>query len=221
MQAGFDQKETEREAKLKETMSNLQRIFPGPYKVYSRSRSLCSRVPGVRGRLVDLCKPTQRKYEAAISVILGRNIDAVVVDEERTAIDCIEVRFLPFSFDSARWANMLCCGLVYAQPACGPGDIYSARHDSSETDQRQVPRVREGRASCGRRDPVRTRDGTRNTPRVWELACLRHDGGCAVRLLREGSGGQRCARRPLLISEVGMFHSYQRADATAVTLGQR
>ncbi|KAN0135870.1 RecF/RecN/SMC [Lactarius tabidus] len=73
MQAGFDQKQTEREAKLKETLANLQRIFPG-----------------VRGRLVDLCKPTQRKYESAISVILGRNIDAVVVDEERTAIDCIE-----------------------------------------------------------------------------------------------------------------------------------
>ncbi|KAI0247997.1 cohesin complex subunit psm1 [Lactifluus subvellereus] len=73
MQAGFDQKESERESKLKETLANLQRIFPG-----------------VRGRLVDLCKPTQRKYESAISVILGRNIDAVVVDEERTAIDCIE-----------------------------------------------------------------------------------------------------------------------------------
>ncbi|KAI0274052.1 condensin complex subunit SMC1 [Russula aff. rugulosa BPL654] len=73
MQAGFDQKETEREAKMKETLSNLQRIFSG-----------------VRGRLIDLCKPTQRKYETAISVILGRNIDAVVVDEERTAIDCIE-----------------------------------------------------------------------------------------------------------------------------------
>ncbi|KAH9053337.1 cohesin complex subunit psm1 [Lactarius vividus] len=73
MQAGFDQKESEREAKLKETLANLQRIFPG-----------------VRGRLVDLCKPTQRKYETAISVVLGRNIDAVVVDEERTAIDCIE-----------------------------------------------------------------------------------------------------------------------------------
>lgn len=54
--------------------------------------SLCVTYPGVRGRLVDLCKPTQRKYETAISVILGRNIDAVVVDEERTAIDCIEVR---------------------------------------------------------------------------------------------------------------------------------
>ncbi|KAG5220706.1 Structural maintenance of chromosomes protein [Salix suchowensis] len=44
----------------------------------------------VRGRVIDLCKPTQRKYETAVSVVLGRNIDAVVVDEERTAIDCIE-----------------------------------------------------------------------------------------------------------------------------------
>jgi structural maintenance of chromosome 1 len=47
---------------------------------------------GVRGRVVDLCKPTQRKYELAVAVILGRNMDAVVVDEEKTAIDCIEVR---------------------------------------------------------------------------------------------------------------------------------
>ena len=48
-------------------------------------------VSGVRGRIVDLCKPIQRKYETAVSVVLGRNIDAIVVDEEKTAIDCIEV----------------------------------------------------------------------------------------------------------------------------------
>lgn len=29
LQAGVDRKESEREAKLKETLSNLQRIFPG------------------------------------------------------------------------------------------------------------------------------------------------------------------------------------------------
>jgi len=46
---------------------------------------------GVRGRVVDLCKPIQRKFKAAVSVVLGRNIDAIV-----TAIDCIEVRF-PFA----------------------------------------------------------------------------------------------------------------------------
>ena len=44
--------------------------------------------------MVDLCKPTTRKYEVAVSVILGRNLDAVVVDQEKTAIDCIEVSLL-------------------------------------------------------------------------------------------------------------------------------
>ncbi|KAG1770008.1 RecF/RecN/SMC [Suillus occidentalis] len=73
LQAGVDRNESEREARLKETLASLQRIFPG-----------------VRGRVVDLCKPTQRKYETAVSVILGRNIDAVVVDEEKIAIECID-----------------------------------------------------------------------------------------------------------------------------------
>jgi vacuolar-type H+-ATPase subunit H len=31
MQAGVDKTESERDAKLKETLSNLQRVFPGPY----------------------------------------------------------------------------------------------------------------------------------------------------------------------------------------------
>lgn len=53
---------------------------------------------GVRGRVSDLCKPIQRKYETAVSVVLGRNIDAVVVDEEKTAIDCIEVRLSIYTF---------------------------------------------------------------------------------------------------------------------------
>ncbi|KAF8996172.1 condensin complex subunit SMC1 [Cyathus striatus] len=73
LQAGVDRHESEKQAKMREVLANLQRIFPG-----------------VRGRVVDLCKPIQRKYETAVSVVLGRNIDAIVVDEEKTAIDCIE-----------------------------------------------------------------------------------------------------------------------------------
>ncbi len=73
LQAGNDLKEVEREAAMKETMAKLQRIFPG-----------------VRGRVVDLCKPVQRKYDTAIATVLGRNTDAIVVDQEKTAIDCIE-----------------------------------------------------------------------------------------------------------------------------------
>lgn len=73
IQAGNDARESEREAKMKESIVALTKIFPG-----------------VRGRLVDLCKPTQRKYDLAISTVLGRNADAIIVDQEKTAIDCIE-----------------------------------------------------------------------------------------------------------------------------------
>ncbi|EIW69438.1 hypothetical protein TREMEDRAFT_62305 [Tremella mesenterica DSM 1558] len=73
LQAGVDKRESEREAKLKEVLQSLKRVFPG-----------------VHGRVVDLCKPTARKYDTAVMTVLGRHIDAVVVEQEKVAIDCIE-----------------------------------------------------------------------------------------------------------------------------------
>ncbi|RUS31129.1 LOW QUALITY PROTEIN: hypothetical protein BC938DRAFT_478410 [Jimgerdemannia flammicorona] len=58
---------------MKENLDSLKRIFPG-----------------VHGRIIDLCTPTQRKYDSAIAIILGRNMDAVVVDKEQTAKECIQ-----------------------------------------------------------------------------------------------------------------------------------
>jgi structural maintenance of chromosome 1 len=66
-------KQNEKEVKMKETISTLKRIFPG-----------------VRGRVSDLCKPKQKKYAEAVSTVLGRHFDAVVVDNEKTAKDCIQ-----------------------------------------------------------------------------------------------------------------------------------
>eukprot|EP00002_Diphylleia_rotans_P023070 TRINITY_DN4533_c0_g1_i4.p1 TRINITY_DN4533_c0_g1~~TRINITY_DN4533_c0_g1_i4.p1 ORF type:complete len:1175 (+),score=260.58 TRINITY_DN4533_c0_g1_i4:389-3913(+) len=45
---------------------------------------------GVHGRLFDLCKPISRKYNVAVTVALGRNMDAIVVDTQAVAIDCIK-----------------------------------------------------------------------------------------------------------------------------------
>ncbi|ORY27190.1 hypothetical protein BCR39DRAFT_538898 [Naematelia encephala] len=73
LQAGVDKRESEREVKLRDAITNLKRIFPG-----------------VHGRVVELCRPTTRRYETAVMTVLGRNIDAVVVEHEKTAIDCIE-----------------------------------------------------------------------------------------------------------------------------------
>ncbi|KAL8278439.1 hypothetical protein RQP46_009129 [Phenoliferia psychrophenolica] len=73
-QAGADKQESDRDAKFKDTLANLKRTFPN----------------AVKGRVIDLCKPTAQKYGLAVTTILGRNIDSVVVDSEKTAIACIE-----------------------------------------------------------------------------------------------------------------------------------
>ncbi|KAJ2910478.1 Structural maintenance of chromosomes protein 1 [Coemansia aciculifera] len=70
--ARADQRESAREAKLKDTIGTLQRIFTG-----------------VHGRLSELCKPTQHKYDVGVATVLGRHMDAIVVDRQATAIECI------------------------------------------------------------------------------------------------------------------------------------
>ena len=73
MQAKVDRRESERSQKFKETLEALKSLFPG-----------------VRGKILDLCKPTQRKYDLAVSIIMGKNMDSIVVDNEKTAIECIK-----------------------------------------------------------------------------------------------------------------------------------
>ena len=67
-----DEQETKRDEQLRKTIDTLKRLFPG-----------------VRGRLLDLAKPKKAKYNVAVTVILGRNMDAVIVDTEKTALDAI------------------------------------------------------------------------------------------------------------------------------------
>ncbi|KAK4053210.1 Structural maintenance of chromosomes protein 1 [Microbotryomycetes sp. JL221] len=71
-QAGAAKQESARDAKFRETLSTMKKTFPG-----------------VKGRVIDLCKPTHNKYNLAVTTVLGRNIDSIVVDNDQTAIECI------------------------------------------------------------------------------------------------------------------------------------
>jgi structural maintenance of chromosome 1 len=64
--------ESERERRFHESIDQMMRLFPR-----------------VRGRVADLCRPLQRRYEEAISVIFGKLGEAIVVDDERAASECI------------------------------------------------------------------------------------------------------------------------------------
>ena len=74
LEADNGRRQSEKEMRAREIVAAMKRV-------YSNS---------VRGRVHELCKPKQKKYEAAISTVLGRHFDAIVVDTEKTAKDCIQ-----------------------------------------------------------------------------------------------------------------------------------
>ena len=47
-------------------------------------------VTGVYGRITELGKVGQKKHQLALAVAMGKDIDAVVVDTDQTALQCIE-----------------------------------------------------------------------------------------------------------------------------------
>jgi structural maintenance of chromosome 1 len=46
--------------------------------------------PGVQGRLVDLCRPTQKRFNLAVTVAAGKDMDAIVVNTKETGFECIK-----------------------------------------------------------------------------------------------------------------------------------
>lgn len=60
--------------------------------------SLAEACPGVYGRVVDLCKPSQKRLHVAVNVALAKFLDAVVVESSEAARACVRYlkeRMLP------------------------------------------------------------------------------------------------------------------------------
>ncbi len=72
--AKADKKQSERDTKFTEALESLKRLFPG-----------------VHGKMIDLCKPSSKKYNVAVTVAMGANMDAIIVEDEKTAMECIQV----------------------------------------------------------------------------------------------------------------------------------
>ncbi|KAL8733795.1 MAG: hypothetical protein Q9181_003443 [Wetmoreana brouardii] len=73
LEAEEGKKQNEKDVRLRNTVSDMKRIFPG-----------------VKGRVSELCKPIEKRYGVAVSTVFGRNFDAVIVENEKTAVDCIQ-----------------------------------------------------------------------------------------------------------------------------------
>eukprot|EP00977_Amphora_coffeiformis_P002471 scaffold464_cov181-Amphora_coffeaeformis.AAC.9 len=72
-QAKNERRQNKEEERLLQAIQSLKRHFEG-----------------VHGRLVDLCRPTQRKYNLAVTVAAGKDMDAIVVESKVVAKECIE-----------------------------------------------------------------------------------------------------------------------------------
>jgi structural maintenance of chromosome 1 len=72
-EARDDKSKSREEEKLVHAISVLKRHFPG-----------------VHGRLVDLCRPTNKTYNLAVQTAAGKDMDAVVVDTQKTAFECVQ-----------------------------------------------------------------------------------------------------------------------------------
>lgn len=44
--------------------------------------------------MINMCQPTHKRYNVAITKVLGKYMEAIVVDTEKTARRCIQVRGL-------------------------------------------------------------------------------------------------------------------------------
>uniref|UniRef100_A0A2C9K3R1 Structural maintenance of chromosomes protein n=1 Tax=Biomphalaria glabrata TaxID=6526 RepID=A0A2C9K3R1_BIOGL len=72
-EAKVDRQESSRATRKAELIDTLKRLYPG-----------------VHGRLIDLCEPSHKKYQIAITKVLGKHMDSIVCDSEKTAKDCIQ-----------------------------------------------------------------------------------------------------------------------------------
>lgn len=99
IQKSYRQKQARREeldseiekidAKLRD-VKNARRQNKDEERLLNAIKTLKTNFPGVHGRLVDLCRPTQRKYSQAVTVAAGKDMDAIVVDTKQTGFECMK-----------------------------------------------------------------------------------------------------------------------------------
>ncbi|XP_014241768.1 structural maintenance of chromosomes protein 1A isoform X2 [Cimex lectularius] len=72
--ARVDKHEDSRRKKKQEIVENFKRNFP----------------TGVYDRMINMCHPQHKKYNVAVTKVLGKYMEAIVVDTEKTARQCIQ-----------------------------------------------------------------------------------------------------------------------------------
>lgn len=71
--AKVDRHEDDRRKKKSEVVENLKKLYPGVYD-----------------RLLNMCKLTHKRYNIGITRVMGKSMEAIIVDSEKTGRACIQ-----------------------------------------------------------------------------------------------------------------------------------
>ena len=72
-EAGDARRQSKQEQKMNDAIDTMRNIFSG-----------------VHGKLIDLCRPIQKKYAQAVTIAGGKHMDAIVVETKQIAAECIK-----------------------------------------------------------------------------------------------------------------------------------
>ena len=95
-----------RAAKQHCTLARWQQITMQPTSQRCPLNILLLRHAGVHGRVTDLAQVADRRYNVAMAVVMGKDLDSIIVDTDSTAKQCISylkeqqsppMTFLPLS----------------------------------------------------------------------------------------------------------------------------
>ena len=95
-------RDLERKGELTEQRDELQRVLRTAKDARRRNdneerkrdalAAMKRCITGVRGRLVDLCRPTSKRFTDAVTRVLGKHADSIVVDTQAAGFECMNVR---------------------------------------------------------------------------------------------------------------------------------
>ena len=92
--ARVDKHEDSRRKKRQEIVENFKQLYAGVYD-----------------RMINMCQPIHKRYNVAITKVLGKYMEAIVVDTEKTARQCVQYlkdqmldpeTFLPLDYIQAK-----------------------------------------------------------------------------------------------------------------------
>lgn len=92
-----DKHEDARRKKKQEVVELFKREVPGVVSIYRLQSpfpfaiTFCCALCLQYDRMINMCQPTHKRYNVAVTKVLGKYMEAIIVDTEKTARRCIQV----------------------------------------------------------------------------------------------------------------------------------